>query len=68
MVGNFILKHFQDQKSKQLNHHAIPILEEYQQDAAAIHVGINELLKGMSKNVTATVNCICNDIFEIVLR
>ena len=53
---------------KQLNHHTIPILEEHQYDTAAIHVGINDLLKGMFNNVTVIVDSICNDTFEIALR
>ena len=69
MVGKKVhLKSFLRLKAKQLNHHAIPFLEEHQYDTAAIHVGINDLLKGMSNNVTVTVDNICNDIFEIALR
>ena len=63
--GKVHLKSFPGSKANQLNHHTIPILEEHQYDAAAIHVGINDLLKGMSKNVT--VDRICNDILEIAL-
>ena len=66
--GKVHLKSFPGSKAKQLNHHTIPILEEHQYDAAAIHVGINDLLKGMSNNVTVTVDSICNDIFGIALR
>ena len=54
--GRVHLKSFPGSEAKQLNHHTIPILEEHQYDAAAIHVGINDLLKGMSNNVTATVD------------
>ena len=43
--GKVHLKSFPGSKTKQLNHHTIPILEEHQHDAAAIHVGINDLLK-----------------------
>ena len=39
------------------------MLEEHQYEAAAVHVGINDLLKGMPNNVT--VDRICNDILEI---
>ena len=63
--GKVHLKSFPGSKANQLNHHTIPILEEHQYDAAAIHVGINDLLKEMSKNVT--VDSICNDILEIAL-
>ena len=61
--GKVHLKSFPGSKANQLNHHSIPILEEHQYDAAAIHVGNNDLLKGMSNNVT--VDGICNDILEI---
>ena len=60
------MKFFPGSKANQLNHHTIPILEEHQYDAAAIHVGINDILKGMPNNVT--VDSICNDILEIALR
>ena len=62
--GKVYLKSFPGSKANQLNHNMI--LEEHQYDAAAIHVGINDLLKGMPDNVT--VDSICNDILEIVLR
>ena len=62
-VGKDHLKSFP--QSKQLIHHVIPILEELQYDVAAIHVGINDLLKGTPNNLT--VGSICNDIFEIAL-
>ena len=53
--GKVHLKSFSGSKAKQLNLHTILIPEEHQQEAAAIHVGgINDLLKGMSNNVT---NC-----------
>ena len=64
--GKVHLKSFPGSKANQLNHHTIPILEEHQYDAAAIHVVINDLLKGMPNNVT--VDSIFNDIFEIALR
>ena len=60
------LKSFPGSKTNQLNHDTIPILEEHQYDAAAIHIGVNNLLKGMPNNVT--VDSICNDILEIALR
>ena len=61
--GKVNLKSFPGSKANQLNHHAIPILEEHQYDAAAIHVGINDLLKRMPNNVT--VDSICNGILEL---
>ena len=64
--GKVHLKSFPGSKANQLNHHTIPILEEYQYDAAVIHVGVSDLLKGMPNNVT--VDSICNDILETVLR
>ena len=64
--GKVHLKSFNGSKANQLNHHTIPILQEHQYDATAIHVGINDLLQGMPNNVT--VDSICNDILEIALR
>ena len=61
--GKVHLKSFPGSKANKLNH---PILEEHQYDVAAIHVRINDLLKGMPNNVT--VDSICNDIREIALR
>ena len=66
--GKVHLKSFPGSKAIQLNHHTIPILEEHQSDAAAIHVRINDLLSRMFNNVTVTVDSICNDIFEIALH
>ena len=60
------LKSFPGSKANQLNHHTVTLMEEHQYDAAAIHVRINDLLKGMANNVT--VDSICNDILEIALR
>ena len=57
------LKDFQGAKAKQLNHHIIALLEDNTYDAAAIHVGINDLLT----NVKST-NDICKDIIDIGLR
>ena len=51
--GKVHLKSFPGSKANQLNHHTIPLLEEHQYDAAAIHV---------------TVDSICNDILEVALR
>ena len=42
-----------------MDHHTIPILEEHQYDASAIHVGINDLLKS-SENIN--INEISKDI------
>ena len=39
------LKPFPGSKTKQMDHHAIPNLEEHQYDAAVIHAGISYLLK-----------------------
>ena len=64
--GKDHLKSFPGSKANQLNHHTTPLMEEHQYDAAAIHVRINDLLKGMANNVT--VDSICNDILEIALR
>ena len=44
------------------------LLEEHQYDTAAIYAGIDDLLKGMSSNVTVTVDNIFNDNFEIASR
>ena len=51
--GKVHLKSFPGSKANQLNHHTIPLLEEHQYGAAAIHV---------------TVDSICNDILEVALR
>ena len=60
------MKSFPGSKANQPNHHTIPILVDHQCDAAPIHVGINDLLKGMPNNVT--VDSICNDILETALH
>ena len=64
--GNVHLESFPGSKAKQLNLRTTPILEEHQRDAATIHVGINDLLRGVPNNVT--VHSICNDILETALR
>ena len=46
--GKFHQKSFPRSKTKQLNHHTIPILEEHQYDVAAIHIGTNDLIKRTS--------------------
>ena len=48
-----------------MNHHAIPILEKHQHDAAAIDVGINDLLKS---RINININEIAKDIMNIALR
>ena len=48
-----------------MDHHDIPVLEECQYDAAAIHVGINDLLKSRTN---IDVNEITKGIINIVLR
>ena len=44
--GKVYLKAFPGAKEDQLNHHVKPSLEEYEYDAAIIHVGINDILRG----------------------
>ena len=48
-----------------MDHYAIPILEEHQYDAAAIHVGINDLLQSLTN---INVYEIAKDITNIALR
>ena len=48
-----------------MDHHAIPILEEYQYDTAAIHGGINDLLKSRT-NINGSE--ITKDTINIALR
>ena len=47
-------------------HHTIPILEQYEYDAAILHVGINDLLR-FDKN-SSTLVLICDDIINANLR
>ena len=61
--GEFSLKAFPGAKARQLNHYTIPLLEHNTYDAAAIHVGINDLLS----NVKSTNN-ISKEIIDIDLR
>ena len=64
--GDFaLLKPFPGSKANQMVHHAIPILEKHQYDHAAVHVGINDLLKS-STNIN--VSEIAKDIINIALR
>ena len=55
--GKDHLKSFPGSKANQLNHHTIPVLEE-QYEAAAIHIAINDLLKGIPNNVTVDNICV----------
>ena len=59
-------KLFPGSKAKQLIHRTISILEEYVQDAAILHVGINDLLR-VDKNSTTLVS-VCADIINAGLR
>ena len=63
--ANVQLKSFSGCKAKQLDHHAIPELQEQYCDVAAIHVGINDLLNSSSKK---SVDEIGDDIIKITLR
>ena len=64
--GIAYLKVFPGSKSQQLNHHSIPILQEYEYDGAIIHAGINDLVKNPNKNKDATK--ITRDIIDIALQ
>ena len=60
------VKAFPGSKSQQLNHHSIPILQEYEYDGAIIHVGINDLIKNPNENKDATK--IAKDVIDIALQ
>ena len=60
--GEVPLKVFPGAKARQLNH-TTPLLENDTYDAAAIHVGINDLLSKVK-----STNDICKDIIDIGLR
>ena len=60
------LKAFPGSNSQQLNHHSIPILQEYEYDGAIIHVGINDLIKNPNENKDVTK--ITRDIIDIALQ
>ena len=60
------LKAFPGSNSQQLNHHSIPILQEYEYDGAIIHVGINDLIKNPNENKNATK--ITRDVIDIALQ
>ena len=57
------LKAFPEAKANHLNYQTIPAIEGSNYDAAAIHVGINDLLSS-----NKPVNDICRDIISIGLR
>ena len=61
--GDVYLKAFPGANVNQLNYQTIPIIEGRNYDAAAIHVGINDLLSS-----NKSVNDICRDIISIGLR
>ena len=61
--GEFYLKAFPGTKANQLNYQTIPIIQGNNYNAAAIHVGINDLLSN-----NKSVNNICRDIISIGLR
>ena len=58
------LKPFPGSEAKQMEHHAIPILEGHQYYAAAIHVAIKDLLKSCTN---INLNDIAKDIVNIAL-
>ena len=49
---NVHLKSFPGYKAKQFDHHTIPVLQEQYNNAAALHVRINDLLNSSSKKVS----------------
>ena len=57
------LKAFPGTKANHLNYQTTPVIQEKNYDAAAIHVGINDLLFS-----NKSVNDICRDIISIGLR
>ena len=61
--GEVSLKAFLGEKARQLNYPTTPLLEDNTHDAAAIHVGINNL----PSNVKSS-NDTCKDITDIGLR
>ena len=63
--GGIDLKPFPGSKAKQMDHRIIPNLEEHQYDAAAIHVGHNDLLKSRTN---INVSEIAKDIIDIALH
>ena len=61
--GEVYLKAFPGAKANQLNYQTIPVIQGNNYDAAAIHVGINDLLSS-----NKSVNDICRDMISIGLR
>ena len=61
--GEVYLKAFLGAKANQLNYQTTPAIQGNNYDAAAIHVGINDLLSS-----NKSVNDICRDIISIGLR
>ena len=55
--GKVYLKAFSGAKANQLNYQAIPVIQGNNYDAAAIQVGINDLLSG-----NKSVDGMCRDI------
>ena len=52
--GKVYLKAFPSAKAHQLNHHVKPSLEEYEYDAAVIHVEINYILRSKGEKEQMT--------------
>ena len=61
--GEVYLKAFPGAKANQLNYQTIPVIQGNNYDAAAIHVGINDLLSS-----NKSFNGMCRDIISIGLR
>ena len=61
--GEVYLKVFPGAKANQLNYQIIPVIQGNNHEAAAIHVGISDLLSS-----NKSVNGICRDIISIELR
>ena len=57
--GKADLKPFPGAKAKQLNHRATAVLAQHQYDSTIIHVGVNDLLNGLS------IEQISKDVIEI---
>ena len=64
--GDVNLKSFHRSRTTQLEHHAVPILEKQQYDAAGHYVEINDLLKNIL--TTKSLDKISNDIINIAKR
>ena len=60
--GKSYLKPFLRAKAKQLNHHATTVLAQHYYDPTIIHVGINDLLNGLSIEQKS------KDVIEIAKR